>query len=517
MASSTERTLCFLTWNICGRKEISPYIDLLSKELKAEIVFLQETNIGPNDMTEKLDGWKCFFTFYDSRSKGVAILIKDGVSFQYICHDEDYTGGYLVLFCRLHGQLFTLVNVYRHKNDKDVLNTLADYLRETAKGVLVVGGDFNTVLDLKPQSNMFKRFSASLNLIDTWAYFHPTEKKFTYSQNESSSRLDTFLICEEDLEQINDVNIYEHESVDTSSTSSEKVIPSDHLPLYINLSIKEQSSNEVPNVSSWLENNRVQGEPDRREGKINGAEILSAIKSLTDSGHQRPDGISVQTYKNCSSPLTEILKISFNYWMKCQQLPEDFSASDDGKHFNVDYLIFTMILAKRLNALLETSSEEMSQVNRSDCCCVAFAGKPRAIKWSFLANSLSYLLENYPDKSTKLSPEIVIPLKGLVEVDVDSTNKNSILKVILPKASKPSDDDRELQDGCPLTRSILSLVLRYLELLIRTKDYTTHVSHSRQVVVIHQDYQKSCDDLDSLCKKFKEDSGIELKIVQINN
>jgi len=130
----------------------------------------------------------------------------------YICHDEDCTGGYLVLFCRLRGELFTLVDVYQHKDDKDVLNNLTDYLRETAEGVLVVGGDFNTVLDLSfdrktiaknpqhtPQRKMFKKLSASLNLIDTWAYFHPTDKKFTYSQNESSSRLDMFLVCDEDF------------------------------------------------------------------------------------------------------------------------------------------------------------------------------------------------------------------------------------------------------------------------------------------------------------------------------
>lgn len=527
MGSSNEQTLCFVTWNICGIKNIIPHIDVLSQKLGAEIVFLQETRIGPDDKTlENPDGWQCFFTVYDSRSKGVAILIKNSVSFLHICHDEDYTGGYLVLFCRLYGELFTLVNVYQHKDDKDILNNLRDYLRETAEGVLVVGGDFNTVLDLsfdqksiaenlhhRPSWKMFKKFTASLNLIDTWSYFHPTVKKFTYSQNESSSRLDMFLFCEEDLDRIIDVNVYEFESsVDTSK------IPSDHLPFWIRLQIKEQSSNEVPNVALWLED-RFKEEPDRREGKINGAEILSVIKSLTDSGHQRPDGIYVQTYKNCSCPVTEILKISFNICMKCQHIPVDFNssirASDGRKHFNVDHLIFTMILAKRLNILLKTSSEKNNQVNKSDYCFVTFAVKPCEIKWSFLANSLSFLLEDFLKKTKKRSPEIVIPLKGLVDRDVESTKKNSILKIILPEGIQPLDDFRELQDGCPLTRSILSLVLKYLEIHINRKGYTTHVCHSRQAVVIHEDYQKSHDDLDSLCEKFKADSGIELKMVKM--
>ncbi len=120
MDSSKEKTLCLVSWNICGQQ--NPNIDHFSKELKADMFFLQETKIGPEgDMPlEKLDGWRCFFTVYDSKSKGVAILIKDCVPFQYLCHDEDYSGGYLVLFCHLHGELFTLVNVYNHKDDKEM-------------------------------------------------------------------------------------------------------------------------------------------------------------------------------------------------------------------------------------------------------------------------------------------------------------------------------------------------------------------------------------------------------------
>uniref|UniRef100_A0A671RRU2 Endonuclease/exonuclease/phosphatase domain-containing protein n=1 Tax=Sinocyclocheilus anshuiensis TaxID=1608454 RepID=A0A671RRU2_9TELE len=102
MESSKEQTLCFVSWNICGQK--NPKIDHYSKEQQAEIFFLQETYIGPESKPplEKPKGWQSFFTVYDSKSKGVAILIKDGVPFQYLCHDEDYSGGYLVLFCRLH-------------------------------------------------------------------------------------------------------------------------------------------------------------------------------------------------------------------------------------------------------------------------------------------------------------------------------------------------------------------------------------------------------------------------------
>ncbi len=481
---------------------------------------------------EKLNGWQSFFTVYDSNSKGVAILIKDCVPFQYLSHDEDYSGGYLVLFCHLHGELFTLVNVYNHKDDKEMLKRLQEYLREAAEGVLVVGGDFNTVLDLScdrtskagtvshtPQWGPFKKFTASLNLMDTWAYFHPTVKAFTYCQNDSYSRLDMFLLCEDNLERLKDVKIQEAKRNVDQIKSGMKETVSDHSLLLICLTV-----NEVPNVASQLEQFH---EPDKRPGKINGAEILSVIKSLTDSGHKGPNGISVQTYNNFCCQFTEILKTCFNCLMKSNKLPQDFnasiSASGGRKHFNVDYLIFTMILAKRLNLLLEAFPEERSQINICDLYyCVTFTEKPKKIKWTFLKNIFSYLLKTYKNTVEKTQNEsqkeshrtkmINILLKGIVPLE---TEENIILEVIIPKAS---DGFRELQDGCPLTRPILSLVLIYLELQINENDknkhekYTTHVCHSRQIVVIHEN---SSPDLKHLCEEFKRNSGIELKCFQL--
>ncbi len=423
MDSSKEKTLCLVSWNICGQQK--PNIDHFSKELKADIFFLQETKIGPeSDMRlEKLDGWRSFFTVYDPKSKGVAILIKDCVPFQYLCHDEDYSGGYLVLFCHLHGELFTLVNVYNHKDDKEMLKRLQEYLREAAGGVLVVGGDFNTVLDLSwdrisksgtvkqyntPHWGPFKKFTASLNLMDTWAYFHPTVKAFTYCQKDSYSRLDMFLLCEDNLERIKYVKIHEAKRT-VDPIKSGKETDSDHLLLLICLTLIE-----VPNAASQLEQFY---EPDKRAGKINGAEILSVIKSLTDSGHKGPNGISVQTCKNFCCQFTEIFKTCFNCLMKSNKLPQDFnasiSASGGRKHFNVDYLIFTMILAKRLNLLLEAFPEKRSQTNICDrYYCVTFAEKTEKIKWTFLKDSLSYLLKTYTNTAKKTQNE---SQKSLIE------------------------------------------------------------------------------------------------------
>lgn len=117
MTSRRKTSLSFVTWNICGLKN------------------------PPEKLPNLLNILRRFeyFTVHSSRSKGVAILIRDNLQFEYICHDEDCSGGYVVLFCRLNGELFTLVNLYKHHKDKLVLNRLKEYLQETAEGVLVEG------------------------------------------------------------------------------------------------------------------------------------------------------------------------------------------------------------------------------------------------------------------------------------------------------------------------------------------------------------------------------------------
>lgn len=145
MEPPKHQPLRFVSWNTMGirfTKEKSSKLQLVLDELiklKADIVFLQETHIGPKSYKalENIKGWRSFFTVHHPRSKGVAILIKNETIFRYICHDEDYSGGYIVLFCRLSCQLYTLVNVYNHKEDRNMLKRLGDYLRAiNTKGAL---------------------------------------------------------------------------------------------------------------------------------------------------------------------------------------------------------------------------------------------------------------------------------------------------------------------------------------------------------------------------------------------
>uniref|UniRef100_A0A8C7M5I3 Endonuclease/exonuclease/phosphatase domain-containing protein n=1 Tax=Oncorhynchus kisutch TaxID=8019 RepID=A0A8C7M5I3_ONCKI len=113
MAQSTG-SLSIITWNTCGVKPTkglpNKLIDIMNfgKKQKADVIFLQETHIGPKGYNEinEVRGWTSYFTVYSPRSKGVAILVNKNIPhYQYICNDEDYAGdfmsrdvGYLVLY-----------------------------------------------------------------------------------------------------------------------------------------------------------------------------------------------------------------------------------------------------------------------------------------------------------------------------------------------------------------------------------------------------------------------------------
>ncbi|XP_017323738.3 uncharacterized protein LOC108265673 [Ictalurus punctatus] len=514
MTSQRKSSLRFVTWNTGGIKNThhSPdkSSDLLKifSDLQADIVFLQETHVGPKgyklleDMTK--NDWKAFFTVHNPRSKGVAILIRDKVPFEYICHDEDCSGGYIVLFCRLFGELYTLVNVYNHKADRDILARLKDYLMETAEGVLVVGGDFNTVLhpsfDRRPSyawhsqfRAILEDFTASLNLRDTWSYLHSTEKVFTRRQNESYSRLDMFFMQEVNLGQVSDNRV-------------EKQDISDHHPLVLELRVQEQTEKKIPNVATSLKEFTYSS--DRRSGKISGAEILSAIKSLTGI----PGMENVKYYESNRCPLTETLKIEYNTMIKNKEVPELFKT--DSGTFNMKYSIFYKILAKRLSAFFTPSFKGRTEIKLDKRFIVTFKKKSHKIKWSYLKKRL----DNLKTKQIPSAPPAEF----------------SILDSLLPEVQNTSGEFRRLSRGFPLTNTILNLALKHLEEMVyahklkceeaahpgkrhmpKCKEIRSKASvcYQRQVLLIHAQ-PRVCEIVSSQVKYFEEISGLKMDITK---
>ncbi|XP_060776455.1 uncharacterized protein LOC132885940 [Neoarius graeffei] len=490
MTSQTETSLRFVTWNIRGLKgpgKLSKLLETLSN-LQADIVFLQETHVEPDyDLKKKVEDetektWTVFYTVHHPASKGVAILIKNTIPFEYKRHDEDCSGGYIVLFCHLHGELFTLVNVYNHKHDRTVLGRLKEYLMETAEGVLVVGGDFNTVLhpcfDRRPSAFnpnnsqlkcLLEDFIVSLNLRDTWSYLHAADEGFTRSQGERQSRIDMFFMHSDIVGRVRSITV-EHDEI------------SDHNPVLLEVEVQQQIGNTFPS-------------PERISGEISGAEILSVIKSLPDSQEQRPDQRQVGYYKHCQWQMTEILKTKYNIMLRTNCVFKEYHLSKDRFIFNVEYLIFSQILAKRLSAYIFPYNKKKQETNLDKFLTVTFKKGTQKIKWSFLETSLE-LEEDLRRKIFGSTPQANV----------------CILRWLLPEDQDSSGELRLLLPGCPLTRTLLNLALNKLDWILNSEEECrSSVCFQRQALLIHA-HQSKKEEVPRLVEDFEGDSGLKFEI-----
>nr|XP_029503682.1 uncharacterized protein LOC115119084 [Oncorhynchus nerka]XP_029503683.1 uncharacterized protein LOC115119084 [Oncorhynchus nerka] len=507
-------TLHFITWNTCGiksRRQASnkyPKLNAVLEQLEdinSSIVFLQETHIGPKDgsLLEDVPGWKSFFTVFHSKSKGVAILIKDTITdFKYICHDEDYAGGYIVLFCRLYGQLFTLVNVYNHKDDHTILKRLGQYLKNTKTGTLVVGGDFNTVLDPKidrsgtsdnHQHKAFRvylqEFTSSLKLVDIWRIQNPNSKEFTYSKKTrtskfTESRLDMFFVPKFKRTHNITHSCRIHGICKVEGTKS----VSDHKPVILEFYLPAKADSSTPSTLECRNTEVLATLPEDqyndRTGKISGSEIVMAIESLTGSG-QPTLGI-IPDLKT-----TERLKQTYNKEHKASEMTAN------------EVTIFAKILESRLEMYLQFSIKEK---NRGEPLqSLPYLVKldiPTKIKRNFLKEALLSI------KCSKPSPKSHDPigftfLREVLSRDITNWSK------LLPIAGPILGDKRLLNHDCPLTQTLLALCLKNLQDKIHDKTKMTSVWYFRRCCLIHLE-EKEHTTVEAVLSKFRKYSGLEL-------
>lgn len=484
---ATEKILHLISWNICGlktpRNKLKSVQNQLDK-LNTSIAFLQETRIGPNDqkVLENIPGWQSYFTVYKSNSRGVAILIKNDLLFKYLCHDEDGDGGYIVLFCQINGHTYTLVNVYKHKFHSEMLMRLAQYLQQTADGTLVIGGDFNGVLDprwdrnhpcdgAKPDIHL-SYFTSSLSVTDVWSTRYPTVTDFTYEQNDSSSRIDMFFMLPKDMNLVKTIRVQETNI-------------SDHKPLALELQQEDTPKplqGKLKQVLAMLETNSCI--KSNFHWKISGVEILMAINSLSICCRGTDNEHVIEKYRRDSFLKSEELKIKYNHLTKIRQ---SRSQSKDNLKCqcsttvssSVDHLVFAKVLETYTQAQLQSSFKHFKEG---------------------LGDTLYYI---FLFKSTAQKICIVF--------------LNTILKIgccrDLTVISKLLADDPEseahklLLEGCPLTKTVLTLALKYLADHMMSKKYVVTLSENRCTLHVYGNLKSEA--IKESIRKVKE-SGLDL-------
>ncbi|CAB1334585.1 unnamed protein product, partial [Coregonus sp. 'balchen'] len=337
-----------------------------------------ETHIGPksyNDINE-VRGWISYFTVYSPNSKGVAIQVNKNIPhYEYICHDEDYTGGYIMLFCRL----------YVLDPDFDRISA-SEHRQHTA---------------LRPHLEEFISFR---NLVDIWARLHPKEQAFTHSQNTSYSRLDMFFM--------------QQDKATCAQICEIHTVPgiSDHNPVSLKIHIPKIGN--VHQKLRMLGDSRIQDKNklDRRAGKISGAEVLVAMKSLTNSNGSRDENLMK----------TEILKHYYNEILsKKIKIPAKFK-----KHPRLE--------------------EGFKYHHKSMPYKVSLARQP-SIKWVFLRQALASI------GIIKSPPRDFTILKQVLPLDLN------ILWKLLPMVEGSWGHKIKLKHQCPLTPALLYLCLKYMQ------------------------------------------------------
>ena len=189
------------------------------KNKKCNIVFLQETHSTKNLEFQWRSEWggKICFSHGTSQARGVAILLGRNLAGKILEVDRDMEGRFVIVKLEIEKKRILLVNVYGpNTDDPEFFCTLFKKLQNFTMDHVIMGGDFNTVLDYTvDKSDMTKHRNSKAaeyinscietsELLDIWRELYPERHGFTWHKknpNNLHERLDWFLISTE-LQQI---------------------------------------------------------------------------------------------------------------------------------------------------------------------------------------------------------------------------------------------------------------------------------------------------------------------------
>ena len=177
---------------------------------------LQEVHCSENttDMWTCEWGYKTLFSCCSSNKAGVGILFNNNFNLSISKIFLDPNGRFIICDIEADGKPLTLANVYAPNNDDpDFFHVFFDVLSSFKCDEIIIGGDFNLVLDIeKDKKNGIARTHhnalkvvqnamENLELCDVWRILNPDGKRFTWRQRQPDihCRLDFFLVSQTTL------------------------------------------------------------------------------------------------------------------------------------------------------------------------------------------------------------------------------------------------------------------------------------------------------------------------------
>lgn len=252
----------FVTWNVRGLNHPVKCSKVFAhlRKLSGDIVYLQETHLRLKDhgrLHKKGYSW-VYHSKFNSKSRGVAILIRAGVQFSEDEVISDKNGRLVIIKGRLFGLPVVLANVYAPNwDDAGFFQHFFSLLPALDTHKLILGGDLNCVLCpnldrsnstsnvLSKSTQAIHSFMQAYGVIDPWRHQNPHSKAFSFFSpvHQSYSRIDNFLIDDALLPFFR-------------STTYEAIVISDHGPVNMTLSFPGQVQSQfVWHLNSQLLSN----------------------------------------------------------------------------------------------------------------------------------------------------------------------------------------------------------------------------------------------------------------------
>lgn len=207
-------TLKIISYNVRGQSSPNKrgrlWVELL--HYGAEVVFLQETHFRgssiPSLPQNIMNQWYHAVSPI-ARARGITIAFKKSCPWIMETMQSDPEGRFSFVKGTLHGLRYTFATIYA-PNEGSVNFFVKTFrkLEQFREGCLMVGGDFNLVLDPNMDTStgrtamsfrtlkQAKQLIRSQHLVDCWRVLHVGIKDFSYysKTHDMYSRLDLFLV-----------------------------------------------------------------------------------------------------------------------------------------------------------------------------------------------------------------------------------------------------------------------------------------------------------------------------------
>lgn len=279
--------LNFVTYNVKGinnpikRKKIISQL----KKLDCSVALLQETHLDDKEHKKLKREWigQVFSASYDKgKKRGVAILCHKNVCFVPETIYDDGKGRVILVVGTIGNLYLTILNLYApNEEDPTFFIQIASILAKNAKGMIIVGGDYNAVVNQQtdrrpsvvgPKSQKTKALCGmlgELGLVDIWRLKHPRERDFTFFSrvHKSHSRIDMFCVSKQDAHKVTSCHI-------------EPITISDHSPVVMTVNVDSDKRHKY-----WRLNVSLLNDPDVVQ-KIK-VEIKNYLE-LNDNGEVSP-------------------------------------------------------------------------------------------------------------------------------------------------------------------------------------------------------------------------------------